>query len=180
LGGEAPPRRPHLRGRHTPPTGGRCRPQALLDLLVCAPRNDVFLLQALRWLSLEDALVLLSRLLELFSSYAGAWRLAGACASGPPLDDDSSSVRGGGGGGCTPMLGQLVGWTNVLLDAHASQLLMHAPAHDALQQLGKLARRHVQLCSAMKGLKGYVGQATLKQSRPIRPIPDYSLELLEM
>mmetsp|Transcript_16137 Transcript_16137/g.52887 ORF Transcript_16137/g.52887 Transcript_16137/m.52887 type:complete len:573 (-) Transcript_16137:305-2023(-) len=168
----APPPRP-------PPKMGESW-EALLDLLVCAPRNDVFLLQALRWLSLEDALVLLSRLLELFSSYAGAWRLAGACASGPPLDDDSSSVRGGGGGGCTPMLGQLVGWTNVLLDAHASQLLMHAPAHDALQQLGKLARRHVQLCSAMKGLKGYVGQATLKQSRPIRPIPDYSLELLEM
>ncbi len=32
----------------------------------------------------------------------------------------------------------------------------------------------------MKGLKGYLGQATLKQAQPARPVPDYSVELLEM
>ena len=36
---------------------------ALLDALICAPRNDVFLLQALRWLALPDALLLLERTL---------------------------------------------------------------------------------------------------------------------
>jgi hypothetical protein len=138
----------------------------LLDLLICAPRNDVFLLEALRWLSPTDALLLLSRLLELFQAYAGAWRLGSAEA-------DADGWR-------TPTISQLVGWTNVLLDAHASQLLMHAPAHGPLRTLGGLVRRHVQLCGAMKGLKGYLSQATLKQAQPIKPIPDYSVEILEM
>lgn len=138
----------------------------LLDLLICAPRNDVFLLEALRWLSPSDALLLLSRLLDLFHAYAGAWRLDSAAA-----DAD---------GWHTPAISQLVGWTNVLLDAHASQLLMHTPAHGPLRSLGGLVRRHVQLCGAMKGLKGYLSQATLKQAQPIKPIPDYSVEILEM
>jgi hypothetical protein len=138
----------------------------LLDLLICAPRNDVFLLEALRWLSPTDALLLLSRLLDLFQAYAGAWRLGSA-------DADAEGWH-------TPAISQLVGWTNVLLDAHASQLLMHAPAHGPLRSLGGLVRRHVQLCGAMKGLKGYLSQATLKQAQPIKPIPDYSVEILEM
>ena len=139
--------------------------RTLLDLLICAPRNDVFLLEALRWLSPSDALLLLARLSDLFQAFASAWRLGS--------DGKSDGWR-------TPAISQLVGWTNVLLDAHASQLLMHAPAHEPLRALGKLARRHVQLCTAMKGLKGYLGQATLKHQQPMRPIPDYSVEILEV
>jgi len=153
---------------HAKPSPGEKKSgwDALLDLLICAPRNDVFLLQALRWLSLADALLLLTRLMGLFSSYSGAWRLS----DGARLDESWN----------TPTIAQLVGWTNVLLDAHASQLLMHAPAHAPLRSLGALARTHVQLCTAMKGLKGYLGQATSKTQQPARPIADYSVELLEM
>ena len=61
-----------------------------------------------------------------------------------------------------------------------SQLLMHVPAHPLLQRLGKLARRHVQVCSALKGLQGYVGMAAARSSLPSRPLPPYSVDYVDL
>ena len=140
------------------PAEGESGWEELLDHLICSPRNDVALLQALRWLSLADGLLLFDRLLELLGAYKQRWT--------PPAG--------------SPSLAQLVGWLNVLLDAHASQLLMHAPALAPLTQLGDLARRHVQLCSSVKALKGHLSQATLHGAQPTRPVPPYSVELITL
>ena len=158
-------------------------------------------LQALRSLPLDDTVSLLQRLLALLSRYF-ALHAADEAPGG--------SGGGGGGGGATltatrslsagcngcngsaaaaaaaasgtPSLNQIVGWLNVLIDAHFARLLMHAPCHGLLHSLNGLARRHVKACSSLKGLKGYLKQAT--ESAPggngwTRPVPQYSIELLE-
>ncbi len=44
----------------------------------------------------------------------------------------------------------------------------------------QLARRHVKVCSSLKGLKGYLEQASSMKSLPSRPVPQYSVELLDL
>ena len=158
----------------------------LLDRLIGAPRNDVFLLQALRSLPLDDTVSLLQRLLTLLSRYfaplateggVGAVPSSSALAASRSLSAGSAAAASG-----APSLSQIVGWLNVLIDAHFSRLLIHAPCHGLLHSLNGLARRHVKACSSLKGLKGYLMQAT--ESAPggngrTRPVPQYSQELLE-
>ena len=131
--------------------------EELIDVIIRVPRNDVFLLQVLRPLALPDCVQLLQRLLQLLATHAQSWRADGI-----------------------PSVAQVVAWLNVLIDAHFSQLLVHAPAHALLSRLGKLARRHVQLCSATKILKGHVDQASSRSGLPARPPADYSVELLTL
>ena len=99
---------------------------------------------------------------------------------GTLLDDGEERLALAAGAAGGPNLTQIVGWLNVLLDAHASQLLMHAPALAPLTQLGDLARRHVQLSSSVKALKGHLSQATLHGAQPTRPVPPYSVELITL
>ena len=180
----------------------------LLDRLIGAPRNDVFLLQALRSLPLDDTVSLLQRLLTLLSRDCAVNTLAtdggigavpsnphashgragaGSSSSAAPSSSALAASRSLSAGSAAaasgaPSLSQIVGWLNVLIDAHFSRLLLHAPCHGLLHSLNGLARRHVKACSSLKGLKGYLMQAT--ESAPggngwTRPVPQYSQELLE-
>lgn len=111
---------------------------------------------------MDDTLSLLQRLVALLSRYFASPGEGGADRDGPSL-------------------AQIVGWSNVLLDAHFSQLLMHTPGHALLHGLNGLARRHVKACSSLKGLKGYLSQATSKAALTYtRPVPQYSVEALEL
>ena len=74
----------------------------------------------------------------------------------------------------------MVGWINVLLDAHFAALLMSPPSHSLLSTLGHLARRHVQVCSSLKSLKGHLSQASRKSAVPSKPVPAYSIELCHL
>ena len=76
-------------------------------------------------------------------------------------------------------LSQVVGWLNVLIDAHFTRLLMHTPCHGLLQSLNSLARRHVKACSSLKALKGYLKQVTAQSAIPARPLPHYSVEVID-
>ena len=173
----------------------------LLDRLISAPRNDVFLLQALRSLPMDDIISLLQRLLTLSSGYfappveeaEGAEKEKAAASSSSSSSRPaaaSSSTNGSGGtgtgggaaaasaaGSCgAPNLAQIVGWVNVLIDAHFTRLLMHKSCHSLLTTLSNLARRHVKTCSSLKSLKGYLKQSTLaKDAMPAKPIPLYSV-----
>lgn len=130
----------------------------LLDQLIRAPRNDVLLLQALRALSLPDSVGLLRRLVQLLTRHLGKWEMS--------LE--------------TPSLAQVLGWLNVLLDAHFSQLLLHAPAHELLKRLGTLAARHAQLCASLNMLHGHLAQAVTRHALPACLVPDYSVELIDV
>ena len=169
----------------------------LLDRLICAPRNDVFLLQALRALPMDDTLSLLQRLLALLSRYfaddasataAGDQQGAGSSASKATAANGSNGGNGNSGSGSSgsgssgggPSLAQIVGWLNVLIDAHFTRLLMHTPCHGLLSHLASLSRRHVKACSSLKSLKGYLKQASLRSSQPSRPVAQYSVEVLEL
>ena len=57
---------------------------------------------------------------------------------------------------------------------------MYAPSHKLLEALSGLARRHVKACSSIKGLKGYLEQASTMASMPSRPVAQYSVELLDL
>ncbi|KAL1499543.1 hypothetical protein AB1Y20_011745 [Prymnesium parvum] len=130
--------------------------EALLDEILAAPRNDVFLLPALRSLPLSETVELLRRLTALLSQHAAAWDGEG------------------------PSLPHVVGWINVLLDAHFAALLMSPPAHALLRSLNHQVRRHVKVCSTLKNLKGHLAQATQKSSVPSKPIPAYGVELCHL
>ena len=80
----------------------------------------------------------------------------------------------------TPTLAQILGWLNVLLDAHFSQLLLHAPAHELLKRLGTLAARHAQLCASLNTLHGHLAQAVTRHALPARLVSDYSVELSDL
>ena len=148
----------------------------LLDRLIGAPRNDIFLLQALRSLPLDAALSLLQRLLALLSRYFAEAAAAAVAAAG------SGDAAGGAAGGeaGAPSLAQIVGWLNVLIDAHFARFLMHAPCHPLVERLNGLARRHVKACASLKTLKGYLKQASLRSAQPAAPVAQYSVEALDL
>ena len=57
--------------------------------------------------------------------------------------------------------------------------MLHVPSHDMLKRLGALATRHAQLCANLKNVHGHLTQATSRGSLPAKPVPDYSVELLD-
>lgn len=133
---------------------------------------------------MDDTISLLQRLITLLAKYFAP----------PSADDQFPAANGkaaaaaagvaaahGAAGGSAPNLAQIVGWLNVLIDAHFSRLLMHKPCHGLLTALSDLSRRHVKGCSSLKSLKGYLKQTTLvKSAMPSRPVAQYCVETLDL
>ena len=140
---------------------------------------------------MDDTLSLLQRLLSLFAHYfappssaaaaAPANGMAATAAAAGTAGATAAAAAAGAGGGGAPNLTQIVGWLNVLIDAHFTRLLMHRPCHGLLTSLSDLSRRHVKTCAALKSLKGYLKQTThVRSAQPARPVAQYSVERIDL
>lgn len=73
--------------------------------------------------------MLLQRLLTLLAKYFAHGKPgAPSAAGGGEAGEDGEAGEAGEGGGGSPSLAQVVGWLNVLLDAHFAKLVMRRRA----------------------------------------------------
>lgn len=145
----------------------------IVGLLVRAPRNDVFLEQALRSLSTEHVTVLLvclNRLLE------------------ASVRSQPTSVVGKTAGtvSLAPSTGQVLDWVRMLLDAHFARLtlLVRAPGGAALQDVltdvATAVTDHAALCDATASLRGEVLHLMVRGALPRPPQPDHVVEIITL
>jgi hypothetical protein len=145
-------------------------------LLVAAPRNDVFLEQALAALSVDDAAALLSCLLRLmeFHSSQDLSRLR-----------TTSKVR-------VPSYGQVLDWVRMTFDAHFTRFILAtklsstsgdasaALLNSALRDFVRLIRSESGVCELSASLRSQVLHMLGGGPMPLPPPSDHLVEFLRL
>eukprot|EP01137_Pigoraptor_chileana_P010745 Opistho-2@60714 len=141
-----------------------------LCAIVSAPRNDVFLQDALRELTMDETLALLQFLFRWAERYA---------TKRTHKLKRRVFIR-------IPTFAEILDWCSVVLDARFVDFVLVGGAHPAMSSLAELVSGQRALCEGMQGLKGQLSQLLAragdthgaKAQDEARDIGIYGVELL--
>lgn len=142
--------------------------ERFLCLMVAHPVNHVFLHHAMpREMSLGQALAMLTFLHKVYVHYGQDFHIV----------QKQFGIK-------MPSLDQLLEWMGLILDIFYNDFVLHS-AGDAqimkiLSGLATLVEEHISTCSHMAQVQGEIGHILAGVALPTAPIPDYSVDMLEL
>ena len=143
-----------------------------LCIIVAYKWNPLFLEHCLKQLVLSEVTVVLQVVL----------RLLRKLVSGPAAKH--LSWKPAVGDATSPTVGDVLEFVSVVVDAHVTPLVLGS-ANDSrvetiLKTLKQLVDLELKLCDSLEAVHGYAEFVTKKLPLPISPVPDYSVEFLEL
>jgi hypothetical protein len=157
--------------------------ESLLHLVVAAPHNPVFMLAALRELSLGEAAGVLAYLLQLLARLASASAVPANKPAvrpvGSPVVASSRLSRR------CPSMAQGLDWAALVVDSHFAAMAVAPRAETRaitalVLQLRTFAVEQAAVCDRMQSIKGHLAHLTRHEALPVVPIPDYAVETLAL
>eukprot|EP00163_Fabomonas_tropica_P007834 TRINITY_DN1748_c0_g1_i1.p1 TRINITY_DN1748_c0_g1~~TRINITY_DN1748_c0_g1_i1.p1 ORF type:complete len:419 (+),score=90.42 TRINITY_DN1748_c0_g1_i1:36-1292(+) len=136
-----------------------------LSLVVSVPRNDRFLVSALRTLTLQESLTLMNYLSHWYKRYT---------------NEEAGVTATRGHGQRHPSFFQVLDWATLLIDARFSELILVPECHGFILQLRQLTNANKQMCESVSTLKGFLHELLNGNGVPRAPVADYSLEVFEL
>jgi len=108
-------------------------------LIVEAPRNDIFMQQAMKHLGVDELPIVLETLVQ----WINWWEQLGGGSSTNSAATES-----------VPQFVHIIDFTNVLLDVHFPTLILEPSMHDLVESLRDKVQEELQVCSDMEELRG--------------------------
>eukprot|EP00742_Colponemidia_sp_Colp-10_P005370 GILJ01005738.1.p1 GENE.GILJ01005738.1~~GILJ01005738.1.p1 ORF type:complete len:779 (+),score=141.39 GILJ01005738.1:83-2338(+) len=142
--------------------------EAFLYLVLSAPRNDVFLHTALSSLTLQETKVLLS--------YLRKWiiRFSKKHDKQIKLQNKNRHKQR------LPSFAQIIDWVSIVMDSHFTELILVPDFKPLLLDIQRLIAYQIRYCESIEGLKGCMSHFIHRVEMPAAPIPDYSIEMLQL
>lgn len=136
--------------------------EKVLSVIVCAPQNSLFLMQAARRFTTDELVILMQYLLRWLKFYK-----------------DNSPVSSLGHSNISvPAPTAIVSWTSTLVDAQLSQMLYAKECRQLVLDLQAAVRDLLQLWDAMESLRGCLAHFHTRGGVYRRENTDYTIETL--
>ncbi|KAF9972307.1 hypothetical protein BGZ73_004584 [Actinomortierella ambigua] len=141
-------------GRQKAPTS-----EHFLALVLGAPKNEIFMQQALKKLSAEE----LATLLEILKRWLQEWEERGGLGHGG-LRADKKQLTGG-----IPGYSQIIDFTTVLMDVHFPSLILSPHLHETIRYIHRAVQTEVTISQQMEQvLRGPLGLFERKHRDSLR------------
>ncbi|KAG0351814.1 hypothetical protein BC939DRAFT_503973 [Gamsiella multidivaricata] len=130
-----------------------------LNLIMAAPRNDIFMQQALKRLTTDD----LSVVLEILKGWMDIWGERGGIGH-QNQQPDRKQLPGG-----LPGYGLLVDFTTLIMDVHFPSLILSPQLHPVLKAIQLLIQRETEISNYLEqALRGPLGLFDRKHKEMVR------------
>ena len=172
----------------------------LLTRVIVLPRNEVFAHKYVRQLSAVQVTAFLSFLAQWLDEIHGIPSSSATTPAATPADakttasssssssEDAATAAAAAEStplhtvacacGAAPTLRQVVRWTETLIDAHVSSLVLTPDSQGTLAHIAACLRGELALCQEMDTIQPLLAQLKLPATLPHEEIPPYQIEFI--
>jgi len=140
----------------------------LINQVISAPRNDIFLTYCAKALTREEVLIMITLLQHWLKSHSKnhlqALRKNMSAKKIPRI----------------PSYAQVLDWFCVLMDSHYTDLILSTEYHTSLTGIQSIIQEQIQFCDKVESIQGYLSHYVTKKKIPVATIPDYSIEVIDL
>jgi len=136
-----------------------------LNLIIHKERNNLFMQQHLKSLTIEEV--------KVFYKYLYRWFIKHCENSEASMITGSKELR-------IPSLSRIVDWINIFLDSHFTKMILQDDLYKLIPEFKKYTQLQLDLCDKLDSIKGYMIHFTQSNKLPVPEIPDYSIEVLKL